>query len=344
MRKRTLLLTAIASLFFINATAQNNAFPPLLDSASATALTDSLQTLLADGVMRISNIRIRDIQRDDRHQHITFNFTAGMAEYPIRKEKTERVFETIRHFLPGSYRHYTLRIRTDNRDLEELIPEYFNPGFTPLSKDRLDKNRKDYEKAVAINKRSPAKINPKRGTPEEIALQTKLENRQAAINLEKLEAQAQMKRDERRNRRHDWPDLGPTPLVTRENRPYNITHGLQNRHIALWHSHGLYYEQKLARWEWQRARLFQTVEDLYTMSYVLPFLTPMLENAGAIVMLPRERDTQINEVVVDNDDAESGYSEQGGTYLWRTDEKDNRGFANKKEIYTCYDNPFRMGT
>ncbi|MDD4481349.1 MAG: hypothetical protein PHZ15_07830, partial [Bacteroidales bacterium] len=60
MRKRTLLLTAIASLFFINATAQNNAFPPLLDSASATALTDSLQTLLADGVMRISNIRIRD--------------------------------------------------------------------------------------------------------------------------------------------------------------------------------------------------------------------------------------------------------------------------------------------
>lgn len=344
MRKRTLLLTAIASLFFINATAQNNAFPPLLDSASATALTDSLQTLLADGVMRISNIRIRDIQRDDRHQHITFNFTAGMAEYPIRKEKTERVFETIRHFLPGSYRHYTLRIRTDNRDLEELIPEYFNPGFTPLSKDRLDKNRKDYEKAVAINKRSPAKINPKRGTPQEIALQTKLENRQAAINLEKLEAQAQMKRDERRNRRHDWPDLGPTPLVTRENRPYNITHGLQNRHIALWHSHGLYYEQKLARWEWQRARLFQTVEDLYTMSYVLPFLTPMLENAGAIVMLPRERDTQINEVVVDNDDAESGYSEQGGTYLWRTDEKDNRGFANKKEIYTCYDNPFRMGT
>ena len=121
-------------------------------------------------------------------------------------------------------------------------------------------------------------------------------------------------------------------MYTRENRPYNITLGLQIRHIALWHSHGLYYEQKLARWERQRARLFQTVEDLYTMSYVLPLLTPMLENAGAIVMLPRERDTQFNEVVVDNDDAESGYSEQGGTYQRRTDEKDNRGFANKKEI------------
>ena len=33
-------------------------------------------------------------------------------------------------------------------------------------------------------------------------------------------------------------------------------------------SHGWYYEPKLDRWEWQRARIFQTVEDLYTQSYV----------------------------------------------------------------------------
>ena len=40
---------------------------------------------------------------------------------------------------------------------------------------------------------------------------------------------------------------------------------------------------------------------MFTQSFVLPYLVPMLENAGAYVMLPRERDTQINEVIVDND-------------------------------------------
>ena len=29
--------------------------------------------------------------------------------------------------------------------------------------------------------------------------------------------------------------------------------GLTGRNIALWQSHGRYYEQKTARWEWQRA-------------------------------------------------------------------------------------------
>ena len=62
-----------------------------------------------------------------------------------------------------------------------------------------------------------------------------------------------------------------TPL-----RPYSIDKGLTNKHIALWQSHGWYYEQKLARWEWQRARIFQTVEDLYTQSFVLPYLVPMI--------------------------------------------------------------------
>ena len=62
------------------------------------------------------------------------------------------------------------------------------------------------------------------------------------------------------------------PLVTKVSRPYTPTNGLQNRHIALWQSHGFYYEPKLNRWEWQRARCLQTVEDLYTQSFVLPYL------------------------------------------------------------------------
>ena len=91
------------------------------------------------------------------------------------------------------------------------------------------------------------------------------------------------------------------PLVTNMSAPTTPTQGLLGRHIAVWQSHGRYYERTLDRWEWQRARLLQTVEDLYTQSYVLPFLVPMLENAGANVLVPRERDWNTHEVVVDND-------------------------------------------
>ncbi len=90
------------------------------------------------------------------------------------------------------------------------------------------------------------------------------------------------------------------PLVSNLSRPYLRKSALYNTNIALWHSHGWYYEAKLDRWEWQRARIFQTVEDIYPLSYTMPFLVPMLENAGANVFVPRERDWQVNEVVVDN--------------------------------------------
>ncbi len=34
-----------------------------------------------------------------------------------------------------------------------------------------------------------------------------------------------------------------TPWVTRTSRPYDITRGLEGRHIALWQSHGKYYKK-----------------------------------------------------------------------------------------------------
>ncbi len=135
------------------------------------------------------------------------------------------------------------------------------------------------------------------------------------------------------------------PLVTDVSTPYTPTNGLQNRHIALWQSHGWYYEPKLDRWEWQRARIFQTVEDLYTQSYVLPFLEPMLENAGANVLLPRERDCQTAEVIVDNDGCLTGrsiYTENSGDKLWSQGE--GQGFAHLRPQYIDFENPFKEGT
>lgn len=125
--------------------------------------------------------------------------------------------------------------------------------------------------------------------------------------------------------------------------------GLTGRNIALWQSHGRYYEEKTRRWEWQRAPVFQTVEDMYTQSYVLPFLIPMLEHAGAYVMTPRERDPQQHEIIVDNDPSfpgprpagvrtEGAYSETGKWIDAGT------GFADARMAYVETENPFRMGT
>ena len=133
-----------------------------------------------------------------------------------------------------------------------------------------------------------------------------------------------------------------SPLVSKLSAPLKFSAGLDGNHIALWQSHGFYYEQKLLRWEWQRARIFQTVEDLYTQSYVLPFLVPMLENSGAYVLMPRERDIQLNEIIVDNDIPGSGYLEETGTRRWNT--TDSLGFNSLKEFYVSGENPFRSGT
>ena len=94
--------------------------------------------------------------------------------------------------------------------------------------------------------------------------------------------------------------------------------GLDGANIALWQSHGWYFEPKLNRWEWQRARVMQTVEDLYTQSYVMPYLMPMLRNAGAYVLSPRERDTNLTEIIVDADNAATpGFSTTQGEHAWK---------------------------
>ena len=136
-----------------------------------------------------------------------------------------------------------------------------------------------------------------------------------------------------------------TPLTTNLSAPYTPANGLRDRHIALWQSHGFYYEPKLTRWEWQRARIFQTVEDLYTQSYVLPFLVPMLENAGANVLLPRERDCQTVEVIVDNDgnlNSRSVYTENIADKAWT--QGNGKGFAHLRNQYIDFENPFKEGT
>lgn len=122
------------------------------------------------------------------------------------------------------------------------------------------------------------------------------------------------------------------PLVHNISQPYSAQQGLDGKHIALWGSHGIYYVQAYRMWKWQRARLWTTIEDLYTSSYTMPFLVPMLENAGAVVLQPRERDTQLHEVIVDDSQLSSGIMPNEGA-----------GWGKPVKPLLEGDNPFEMG-
>lgn len=130
------------------------------------------------------------------------------------------------------------------------------------------------------------------------------------------------------------------PWVMNDSRPYFVSHGLFDRHLSLWASHGRYYDGKKDRWKWQRPNLFGTTEDLFTQTIVIPYLIPMLENAGAVVFTPRERDWQKNEVIVDN--GGRGYVEDSGKETWKTAQE--KGFAYHAETYRDGENPFTQGT
>jgi len=135
--------------------------------------------------------------------------------------------------------------------------------------------------------------------------------------------------------------------VKRPQWPWRASRGLTGRNIVLWNSHGWYFNLSKKRWEWQRPRLFQTVEDLLSTSFVLPYLVPMLENAGATVFVPRERDIQFREVIVDNDSTPpSGkhYSEvvSDNRHFWETGA--SSGFGYGQPPYPTGLNPFEQGT
>ena len=141
----------------------------------------------------------------------------------------------------------------------------------------------------------------------------------------------------------DGLDYSGMPWVRNVSNPYHLKSGLAGRHLFVWPSHGRYFDGE--RWKWQRPILFCTTEDLLSQSFVFPYLIPMLENAGAVVYTPRERDAQTEEAVVDNDHptSEGRYVERDAAgKTWRT--ADFPGFGLPHRLLTDNDQPFRNGT
>lgn len=132
------------------------------------------------------------------------------------------------------------------------------------------------------------------------------------------------------------------PWVTNVSQPHQVTKGLKGRHLSIWPSHGRYYSKKKGIWEWQRPQIFCTTEDLLTQSIVTPYLIPMLENAGANVFMPRERDWQTEECIVDNDIASSGYMEYSGNKPWIVSPQ--AGYAIRTGNHKDNSRPFSQGS
>ena len=137
-------------------------------------------------------------------------------------------------------------------------------------------------------------------------------------------------------------DYHGEPWVKNISKPHNITHGLQGRHLSIWASHGRYYDVRTEQWKWQRPKLFATTEDLFTQTIVVPYLIPMLENAGAIVFTPRERAWQRQEIIVDNDGSRRNYLEATAHGKWHNTPLP--GFAYHDSAYVDNENPFEAGT
>lgn len=146
--------------------------------------------------------------------------------------------------------------------------------------------------------------------------------------------------------RQAWGQIEYTgaPWVQNTDKPHQISQGLQNRHLVVYASHGRYYDQDKGCWKWQRPHLFGTTEDLFTQTIIVPYLIPMLENAGAIVYTPRERDWQTNEIIVDNDGVQAGssYEEFTPSGSWKT--TPSRGFRFHYGAYLDNENPFEAGS
>lgn len=136
-------------------------------------------------------------------------------------------------------------------------------------------------------------------------------------------------------------DYDGAPWVQNQSKPNKVEKGLDGRHISLWASHGRFFDQDRNKWRWQRPNLFCTTEDLFTQTIVVPYLIPMLENAGCYVFTPRERDWQKNEIIVDND----GIWPKGSIIRdIKTNVESVKGFALHSGTYGDNENPFTAGT
>lgn len=223
--------------------------------------------------------RMESCEVDSASGTLSVNTNDIFGAQPWTDEIVASVYASVRNALPAGARGLKLRIYSEGRVIEELVPGAYRQNL-PASRRLQDKGK---------------------GTT--------------------------------------------APWVFNVSKPYVFTRGLQGRHLAVCASHGRYFNLAEGQWSWQRPRLFCTTEDLLTQTFVVPFLIPMLENAGAVVYSPRERCWNRDEVVVDNDSpstSSSGrYVERGAA--WKPSSSPGFAYGEGAILYDG-ENPFTSGT
>lgn len=233
-----------------------------------------------------------------------------------------------------------------NNNLLNQIPKHLNPGGLRVNSVRADRSRRTA--VVGLNENFTympisREFIDSLSRMVRKALPDSISNYRVDLNVGKKSLAYYIRKVDRlpEKYRHN-------PGFVEEVHPDVVaSKGMDNDIIALWHSHGRYFSN--GSWQWQRPLLFETAEDVYTMGYILPYVVPMLENAGAYVMLPRERDPGKHEVIVDNDTNEGGeiysqpyYKEMNGKSKWQTGELE--GFIYDLADFRDTENPFENGT
>ncbi|MBO4965765.1 MAG: xanthan lyase [Muribaculaceae bacterium] len=270
--------------------------------------------------------------------------TAAPAPKPSSTQKTTK-FTNASDPAPEKQSNDSITLVV-NREILKVIPEQQNPGGLRVNSVIFNDARRSTE--VKLNENftylpiSQQLINNMNGAVKR-AVPDSVRNYKISLTVGK------------HNLSYYTKKIDKLPEKYRNNEPFVVStdpyarpsKGMENDVVAMWHSHGRYF--KNGGWAWQRPLLFETLEDIYTMSYILPYVVPMLENAGAYVMLPRERDVNKHEVIVDNDTNVDGdlysqpyYKEQTGGRKWETGEKD--GFIYDLRTYRDTENPFETGT
>lgn len=301
-------------------------------------LNELTKKVTSTGYVKIDSFFIR---KDTLHFFVNTPF----SYIPFRKENVDNIYNEVEKITRPLFPTYKIQIHTDNHSIESLTPESI------LKKNSKDKRNNQSGKNKRNNQSSKSNkltrnIQSDRSYQSDRNIQSKANDQSdRSYQSEKSYQSDKSKQSDKSYQSDRSKVLSTQPLITQLSTKNKPTKGMAGSHIALWQSHGYYYESKLTRWEWQRARIFQTVEDLYTQSYVLPYLVPMLEKAGATVLLPRERDTQTTEIIIDNDRnqfSESSYIENEGTERWTDGAKP--GFAHLRTTYKDFENPFKEGT
>ena len=244
---------------------------------------------------------------------------------------------TIKNRLSDYFTNYTnnaysnadpIRLTDVSVDSEQrIVTLQVNAAFAsqPFTRETVSRIRHDVEQLMPPPYNTYRIVILANGTPIEELMPLELNDTTASLR----------RWGELEHKGNNWV----TPLSL----PVSITHGMQGRHLSVWASHGRYYDFNKNAWQWQRPRIYCTTEDIFTQSFVVPFLMPMLENAGAYVFSPRERDWKTCEVIVDNNiQTDNGiYTETSGTYEW-TDA--GPGFCQIQDLYFDKENPFTAGT